>query len=395
MNKKTIRDIDIKNKRVLVRVDFNVSMTSGSVIGDDYRIQQTIPTIEYLIENNCTIFLTSHFGRPKGKVNKKYSLAPVAKHLKKLMKKEVFFCKDDVRDKDTRKKLLNYKPKSIVLLENIRFYPEEKINSKKFAKKLAGIAEIYVCDAFGVSHRTHASIVGVADYLPGVAGLLLEKEVDIISNALEKPKRPMVAIIGGAKALDKITLVGKLLDKADHCLVGGGTANTFLKAWGYKVGKSKVCHEMVELTRQLFWKASRKNTGLLIPTDVVLGDLENNKVNGVVPSDEIPQKWQALDIGPRTKAEFGSVIAKAQTIIWNGPMGVFEKKEYRDGTDFIYYSIAQNRDSMSIVGGGDTLSALPKKEYLDVIDHVSTGGGAMLEFIEKGTLPGVEALEDK
>ncbi|MFC1711072.1 phosphoglycerate kinase [Patescibacteria group bacterium] len=395
MKKKTIKDISLEGKKVLVRVDYNVSLSDDFKIADDFRIRQTIPTINYLLKNDCTIFLTSHLGRPDGMRNKKYSLAPVAKHLQKILGKTVNFYEKDISTGYGRKGLEKFKNGQIVLLENIRFYKREEENSREFSKKLSLLAEVYVNDAFGVSHRAHASTAGVTEFMPGVAGLLLEKEVDIISQALDKPKRPLVAIIGGAKAEDKITLVGKLLEKADYCIVGGGTANTFLKAWGYKVGKSKVCYEMVELAKQLFWKASRGNTALLLPTDVVLGNLETGKVNGVVAADKIDGNWQALDIGPKTKAEFGNVIAKAKTIIWNGPMGIFEKKEYRNGTDFIYYSIVQNPQSLSIVGGGDTISALPKKEYLKVIDHVSTGGGAMLEFIEKGTLAGIEALDNK
>jgi phosphoglycerate kinase len=354
-----------------------------------------LPTIRYLLKNNCKIYLVSHLGRPKGLRDKKLSLKPVAEHLQKILGQKVNFYEKDLTTGYGIRELDKFKLGEVILLENIRFYKQEKDNESQFSKTLAQIADIFVNDAFGVSHRAHASTVGITEFLPAVAGLLLEKEVDIIGRAIDKPKRPMVAVIGGAKAEDKITLVGKLLEKADYCLIGGGTANTFLNAWGYKVGKSKVYHEMVELAKKLFWKASRRNTAMLLPTDVVLGNLETGKVDGVVSVDHISSKWQALDIGPKTQAEFGNIIAKSQTIIWNGPMGVFEKKEFRNGTDFIYYSIAQNPDSLSIVGGGDTITALAKKEYLKIIDHVSTGGGAMLEFIEKGSLPGIQVLEDK
>ncbi len=394
MNKKTIRDIKLDSKKILVRVDYNISLLDGFKVGDDFRIRQSIPTLEYLLKKDCQLILLAHLGRPKTWEDKKFSLLPVAKHLEQILGRKVLFFNKDIRQKENREKLGRLGGK-IIFLENIRFYKEEKQNDKKFSSLLASLADIYVNDAFGVSHRAHASTVGVTEYLPSVAGLLLEKEADIIGRAIEKPKRPMVTIIGGAKAEDKITLVGKLLQKADYCLVGGGTANTFLRSWGYKVGKSRVCHEMVELARNLFWKASRGNTAMMLPTDVVLGDLDSGRSDGVVEADKIPTQWQALDIGPKTQAEFGSIIAKAKTIIWNGPMGVFEKKEYANGTDFIYYAIAQNPDSLSIVGGGDTIAALQKNEYLKVIDHVSTGGGAMLEFIENGTLPGIEALEDK
>jgi 3-phosphoglycerate kinase len=395
MKKKTIKDIKLEGKKVLMRVDYNVSLGEDFKIADDFRIKQTLPTLDYLYKKGCNVFLASHLGRPEGLKNKKFSLKPVAKHLEKILGRKVEFFDKDIVGAYARRQLQKYNNGGVVLLENIRFYKEEEENDRSFSKKLASLADVFCNDAFGVSHRAHASTVGVTEFLPSVAGLLLEKEAKVILNALNKPKRPLVAIIGGAKAEDKITLVGKLLEKADYCLVGGGTANTFLSAWGYKVGKSKVYHEMVELAKKLFWKASRRNTAMLLPTDVVLGKLKENKANGVTDVDKIPPAWQALDIGPKTQAEFGSVIAKAKTIIWNGPMGVFERQDFKNGTDFIYWAIAQNPDSLSIVGGGDTISALKKKEYLKVIDHVSTGGGAMLEFIEKGTLPGIQALEDK
>lgn len=396
MNKKTIKDISIKNKKVLLRVDYNVSLDDGFKVTDDYRIRQTLPTIDYLVEKNCTLFLISHFGRPKGKRDEKYSLDPVYHHLKKIYPGKVYFYQKDYLKKENQQELKQkYKPGSVILLENIRFYSAEKENDKKFAKKLSQIGDIFVNDAFGVSHRLQSSVVAVTHYLPPVAGLLLEKEADIISKAVKSPKQPLVAIIGGAKVETKVNLIGKLLEKADYCLIGGKIANTFLKAWGYKMEKTKVSYEMIEQAKHLFWKASRSNTAMLLPTDAILGDLKNNRVDGASLIDKMPPEWEPLDIGPKTQAEFGCVIAKAGTIIWNGPMGVYEKKDFANGTEFIYYSIAQNRASTSIVGGGDTLAALKKKEYLKVIDHVSTGGGAMLQFIETGSLPGIEALQDK
>jgi len=394
MKKKTIKDIEVNDKRILLRVDYNVSLDDGLKIADDFRIRQNLPTLRYLLKKGCKLVLISHLGRPKGKRIKKFSLDPVAKHLQKILDTEVLFYEKDYLQENNQKQILKSTQK-VVLLENIRFYSEEKENEKKFAEKLAGLGDVFVNDAFGVSHRAHASIVGIPRFLPSVAGLLLQKEADIISNAINDPKKPLVAIIGGAKAKDKITLVGKLLEKADYCLVGGGVAYTFLKAWGYEIGNSLVDYEMVELAKQLFWKASRKNTAMLLPLDVVLGKLKTGEVDGVVKSNKIPSKWEGLDIGSETQAEFGNIISKAGTIIWNGPMGVYEKRQFAKGTDFIYYSIAQNRDSLSIVGGGDTMAALKKQEYLEVIDHVSTGGGAMLEFIEKGTLPGIQALDDR
>lgn len=394
MKKKTIRDIKLKGKRVLLKVDYNVSLLDGFRIGDDTRIKQTLPTIEYLLSKDCTLFFVSHLGRPKGKKQSKYSLKPVAKHLQKILGRKVNFIEDYIDGKgiEIARKA---KKQSINLLENIRFYSEEEANDLKFAKKLANLAEVFVNDAFGAAHRVHASSVGVASYLPSVAGFLLEKEVDVINKALTKPKHPFVAIVGGAKAEDKITCIDRLLEKADVLIVGGGVANTFLKAWGYEVGESLVSHEMVKLAKELFLKASRSQTQMLLPTDVVLGHLKRNVHNGVVTSDRIPKNMQALDIGPRTQAEFGAVIAKAKTIIWNGPMGVYENPKFSVGTEFVYHAIAENRSSLSIVGGGDTLAAINKKEYLKAIDHISTGGGAMLEFIEKGTLPAIDALQNK
>ena len=395
MNKKTIRDIDLAKKKVLVRVDYNVSLLDGIRVGDDTRIRQTLPTLEYLIGKGCKLFLMSHLGRPKGEWMKEFSLKPVVEHLSKVLGKEVSLFEERVGSSELMKRVNQTKEASVNVLENIRYYQGEETNENEFAKKLASVAEVYVNDAFGVDHRAHASTVGVSKYLPAVAGFLLEKEADIIGKAIEKPKKPMVAIIGGAKAETKITLIDRLLEKADTLIVGGGVANTFLKAFGYEVGNSLVDDEMVELAKKLFWKASRSQTRMLLPTDVVLGDIEKNIHSGVVLSEKMPKGMQALDIGPRTQAEFGTAIAGASTIIWNGPMGVYEDSRYVTGTDFVYHAIDENKDSLSIVGGGDNLAALKEKDYLKTIDHVSTGGGAMLEFIERGTLPGIEALLSK
>lgn len=395
MNKKTIRDIDLKDKRILMRVDYNVSLLDGFRVADDTRISQTLPTIQYLLKQGGTLFLVAHLGRPDGKKLKKYSLLPVAKYLQKILGEKVNFIEEYIDGPKLMAKVRRAQKGSVNMLENIRFYPQEEANEAEFSKKLASLGEVFVNDAFGVDHRAHASTVGVTNYLPAVAGFLLEREVDMISQALDKPKHPLVAIVGGAKAETKITLIDRLLEKADVLIVGGGVANTFLKAWGYKVGKSLVDYEMVELAKKLFWKAARSKTRMLLPTDLVIGDLKENRLDGVVAADKIPANGQALDIGPRTQAEFGSVIAKAKTIIWNGPMGVFENKKFSLGTEFIYHAVAENRDSFSIVGGGDTLAAVNSEDYLKTIDHVSTGGGAMLEFIEKGSLPGIDALLDK
>lgn len=395
MNKKTIKDISLKNKKVLMRADYNVSLFDGMRIGDDTRIRQTLPTIEYLLKQGCTIYLAAHLGRPDGKKVSKLSLRPVAEHLAKLLKKKVLFFGEDLLTDAGYQQVAKVKRGSVVLLENIRFYPGEERNDQNFSRRLAGLAQVFVNDAFGVDHRAHASTVGVTGFLPAVAGFLLEKEVIMIGRAMEKPKRPLVAIVGGAKAETKITLIDRLLEMADTLIVGGGVANTFLRAWGYEVGRSAVNYEMVELAKRLFWKAARSKTRLLLPTDVVTGLLAKNRYAGIAPASRIPRDLQALDIGPQSQAEFGAEIARAKTIIWNGPMGVFENNKFVTGTDFIYHAIAENRASLSVIGGGDTLAALKEKDFLKTIDHVSTGGGAMLEFIERGNLPGIESLLDK
>lgn len=394
MNKKTIKDVDLSGKKILLRVDYNVTLDDGFAITDDTRIKQTIPTLNYLLGKGCSLILMSHLGRPKGKADVKYSLKPVAQHLEKILGKKIVFVTDYLMPED-QKKLQALKPGQVVLLENIRFHKGEEANNPHFAEKLSKLGEIFVNDGFGVSHRAHASTVGITQFLPSIAGLLLEKEVDMITCALDKPKRPLVAIVGGAKTETKLVLIDKLMEKSDTILLGGCIANTFLKAWGYQTGKSKVDYEAVETARQILWKASRNQVALMLPSDVVLGNLQTGFINGVVAVDNIDPQLQALDIGPKTKAEFGHAISRAGTIIWNGPMGVSEKKEFARGTDFIYYAIAQNKDAVSVVGGGDTLASLSKKEYLQGITHLSTGGGAMLEFIEKGSLPGIEALQDK
>ncbi|MDP4030841.1 MAG: phosphoglycerate kinase [Patescibacteria group bacterium] len=393
--KKTVKDINLKGKKVLLRVDYNVSLFDGLRLGDDTRILQTLPTINYLLKQGCTLYLVSHLGRPEGRRQKQFSLRPVAEHLQTLLKRKVVFFGEDLLKDEDIKRLQAVKKGTIVLLENIRYYPGEEINDADFSRRLAGLGQVFVNDAFGVDHRAHASTAGVTAYLPAVSGFLLQKEADMISKAMEKPRRPLVAIVGGAKAETKITLIDRLLEKADALIIGGGVANTFLKAWGYDVGQSLVNYEMVELAKKLFWKAARSKTRMLLPSDVVVGNLAKNKYVGIADSSRIPKDMQALDIGPQSQAEFGAEIARAKTIIWNGPMGVYENSKFTTGTDFIYHAIAENRTSLSVVGGGDTLAALKEKDFLKTIDHVSTGGGAMLEFIERGSLPGIDALLDK
>lgn len=395
MIKKTVKDIVLKGKKVLLRVDYNISLLDGLRVGDDTRIRQTLPTIDYLLKQGCILYLVSHLGRPDGRRQKQFSLKPVAEHLSKILKRRVLFWGEDLLKDGDLARLKAVRKGAVILLENIRFYPGEETNDARFSRRLASLGEVFVNDAFGVDHRAHASTVGITAYLPAVSGFLLQKEVEMIGRAMEKPRRPLVAIVGGAKAETKITLIDRLLEKADALIIGGGVANTFLKAWGYEVGRSLVDYEMVELAKKLYWKASRSRTRMLLPNDVAVGEIGKNRYVGIVASDKIPAKLQALDIGPQSQAEFGAEIARAKTIIWNGPMGVYENPKFATGTDFIYHAIAENKASLSVVGGGDTLAALKEKDFLKTIDHVSTGGGAMLEFIERGSLPGIDALLNK
>src|SRR3989344_4069679 len=384
---------DIKNKRVLLRADFDVSLNPNYTIADDARIRNNLPTLKYLLKNHNRLICVAKLDRPKAR-DPKLSLKVVVKRLQIYFPKYKIQLIEDFLKSDSEKIFLKQTSNEILLLENIRFYPEEKQNDLAFAKKLAGFADVYVNDAFAMCHRSEASIVGVPHYLPSYGGLLLKKEIETISKTIKKPKKPFVAIIGGAKIETKINLIGKLTEMADYVLVGGGLANTFLCAHGYEIGKSYCEYEKVAKARQLLFLAAQKHTAIVLPLDVVIGDPKNNENGGtVVKVDQIPKGAVALDIGPETKAKFGSIIAKAKTIIWNGPIGYFENPAFRRGTDFIYYAIAGNKEAVSIVGGGDTLSAISNEEHLGRITHVSTGGGAMLEFIEKGTLPGIEALK--
>lgn len=387
---KFIDEISITNKRVLLRVDFNVSLNPDYTIADDARIQQAIPSILYLLERNNTIIIVSHLDRP-AKWDSRLSLARVARDLHKYLPGMKVVLVDDFT-KDAS--LLEKKSENTVfMLENIRFYTEEKNNDAEFARKLASYADVYVNDAFGVSHRTNASIVAITHELPSYGGLLLKREIEMISKAVHKPKKPVVAIVGGAKISTKIEVLSKLIEIADYLIIGGGLANTFLCAQGIPIGKSFCEVHEVEQARKVLFIAAQKNTMILLPQDAVVGNPADVSHGGcVVKVEDTPHNGQILDIGPETQANFGTIIAKAKTVIWNGPVGYIENPMYRRGTDFIYYAIAQNHNCISVVGGGDTLAAISKKEYLDNISHISTGGGAMLEFIEKGTLPGIEAL---
>ena len=382
----------INNKTVLLRVDFNVALTKSAKVADDYRIRQAIPTINYLLSKRNKIIIVSHLGRPVNKESE-FSLRPVVSHLNNLLTKNKVTLVDDFLSDKGQRIIRNQKHNEILMLENIRFYKEEQKNINSFSKKLSSIADVYVNDAFGVSHRKNASVTGVTKYLPSYGGLLLKEEIETISKILDNPKKPYVAIIGGAKISTKIEFVDKLLGFNDFLLLGGGVADTMLKALGYEIGKSLVNNKEIKLAKKLYKLAKKKKTTIILPLDVVIGNaistddsLETKKIS------DVPKNKYILDIGPETEAKFGSILSEAKTIIWNGPLGYFENKLFRRGTDFIYYSITHNKNALSIVGGGSTLAAISKKEYLDKITHISTGGGAMLEFIEKGTLPGIQAL---
>jgi len=395
MKKVTYIDgVDIKNKSVLLRVDYNVSLNGDrSKIANDARIVQSLPTIKYLLKKKNKLILISHLDRPI-KRDLKNSLKVVVGRLRHYLPGINVKLIDDFLTED-KKTFEDQKKDEVLLLENIRFYPEEKNNDLEFAKKLAKLGDIYVNDAFAVSHRTEASIVGIPNFLPSYGGLLLKSEVEMIGEVIKKPKRPLIVIIGGAKISTKISLIKKLAEIADYVLVGGKLANVFFCAQKKPVGKSSCEYEMVQKVRQLIYLFAQKNSSIVIPTDVLVGDPKNIKNGGIIKriGEDIPSDMSILDIGPETKAKFGSLIAKAKTILWNGPVGFFENPNYRHGTDFIYYSIAHNSDANSVVGGGNTLGAISKKEYLNKIKHVSTGGGAMLEFIENGTLPGIDSLK--
>ncbi len=389
-SKKTIRDIDVKGKKVLVRVDFNVPMKDGQIT-DDTRIRAAVPTIQYLIDHGAAVILCSHLGRPKGGPEAKFSLAPVATHLGKLLKMEVDFATDCVgQPAEAASSKLN--PGSVLVLENTRFHPEEEANDLIFAKKMASLADLYVNDAFGTAHRAHASTEGVTHFLPGVAGFLMEKEIQYLGQAIANPAKPFVAILGGAKVSDKIGVIKNLLQKADEILIGGGMANTFFKAQGIPLADSLVEDEVLETARELLKIGGKK---IHLPVDVVLGDKfdaeANTKTMNLGP---VADGWRILDIGPETVAAFGKVIATAGTVVWNGPMGVFEFPKFAEGTVGVAKAIAAGK-AVSIIGGGDSVAAIQQSGLADQITHISTGGGASLEMLEGLELPGVAALQDK
>ena len=393
MDKKTVRDLDVAGKKVLVRVDFNVPLNDKGEITDDTRITASLPTIQYLLEQKAAVILMAHLGRPKGQVKPELSLAPVAKHLGKLLGKKILFAPDCVGEV-AQAAASKLKPGHILLLENLRFHKEEEKNDMDFAEKLASLADLYVNDGFGVSHRAHASVEGVTHYLPAAAGFLLEKEIQYVGQAVTNPLHPFVAIIGGAKVSDKIGVISNLLDKVDTLLIGGGMANTFLAAQGYKMGKSLVEEDKLDLAKELLAKAKKNKVNMLLPTDLVMAAAFAPDAEHVTEKvKNLNQAYMALDIGAETSKAYAEALADAKMIVWNGPMGVFEMDAFCKGTEAVAKAVAKSH-ATSIVGGGDSVAAIEKLGLAKRITHISTGGGASLEYLEGKVLPGVAALDD-
>ena len=394
MNKKTIKDIDVKGKKVLVRCDFNVPQDENGNITDNRRIVSALPTIKYLIENNAKIILCSHLGRPKGEVKPELSLEPIAKELSKLLNKEVKLSKDVVGE-DAKKLTSEIKEGEIVLLENVRFEKGEEKNDPELAKKFAEMAEIFVNDAFGTAHRAHASTAGVADYLPAVSGFLIEKELNFMGGVLENPKRPFVSILGGKKVSDKIGVIDALLEKVDTLMIGGGMAYTFFKAMGYNVGNSICELDKLDLAKELMEKAKAKGVKLMLPVDTKVGkEFSKDTESKTVKYTEIPDGWEGFDIGAETIEMYKKELENAATVLWNGPVGLFEFDQFAIGTNEIAQTLAKI-DAITVIGGGDSAAAIEKAGLSDKMTHISTGGGASLEFLEGKTLPGIACLLDK
>ncbi len=394
LNKKTVEDIDVTGKKVLVRCDFNVPFDEAGNISDPKRINEALKTIRYLVDHKAKVILCSHLGRPKGEFNMKYSLAPVAAYLSKALGQEVKMAKDVVGE-SAKSIAAALKDGEVELLENVRFHKEEEKNDPAFAKELASLAEIYVNDAFGTAHRAHASTAGVADYLPAVCGFLIQKEITVMGNALQNPKRPFVAILGGAKVSDKIGVITNLLDKVDTLIIGGGMAYTFMKALGYSIGSSICENDKINLAKDIMAKAKEKNVSFLIPVDNVIGrEYKSDTIYMRIYSDSIPDGWMGLDIGEKTQELFSKTIAGAGTVVWNGPMGVSEWEHFANGTIAVAQAVADS-GAISIIGGGDSAAAIEKLGFADKMTHISTGGGASLEFLEGKILPGIACLNDK
>ncbi len=393
LNKKTVEDLAVAGKKVLVRCDFNVKMEDG-VITSDKRIVASLPTIKYLIENNAKVILCSHLGRPKGEFKPEFSLAPVAARLAELLGQEVKMATDVVGE-SAQALAASLNDGEVMLIENVRFHKEETKNDPEFSKKLADLAELYVNDAFGSAHRAHSSTTGVADYLPAACGYLIQKEIEFIGGALANPKRPLVAILGGAKVSDKIGVITNLLDKCDTIIIGGGMAYTFMKALGYEIGTSLLEADRVEDAKAMMETAKAKGVKFLIPVDNKVGkEYAPDTEAMVINSDSIPEGWMGLDIGPKTQELFAEAVKDSGTVIWNGPMGVSEWENFASGTIAVATAVA-NSGAISIIGGGDSAAAVQKLGFADKMSHISTGGGASLEFLEGKELPGIVALNDK
>jgi len=394
LNKKSIRDINVSGKKVFIRVDYNVPMDKQGNITEDTRIRATLPTLEYLLSKNAAIIIGSHLGRPKGAVVPEFSVVPVAERLSSLIGREIVVAPDCVGP-EVEALAKDLKPGQILMLENLRYHKEEEKNDPEFSKQLASLADIAVNDAFGVSHRAHASVEGITKYLPAVAGLLMEKEIIFVGQTVANPVAPFVAIIGGAKVSDKIGVIENLLNKVNTLIIGGGMANTFLAAQGYNTGKSLLEADKVELAKTLIEKAKTSGVNLLLPTDVVIADkFAADAATKAVAVDSIDSEWMALDIGPDTAKMYAKALEDAKTVVWNGPMGVFEMDAFANGTNTVAVAVAGS-SATSIVGGGDSIAALEKAGLASKITHISTGGGASLEFLEGKVLPGIAALADK
>ncbi|WP_196594519.1 phosphoglycerate kinase [Pectinatus sottacetonis] len=394
MNKKTIRDIDVNGKKVFIRVDFNVPMDENQNITNDKRIRATLPTLNYLLDHNAALILACHVGRPKGERVPELSVKPIVKRLSELLGKDVKYAEDCIGE-PAKKAAAALKPGEVLLLENLRYHNEETKNDPKFAKELASLADIAVDDAFGVSHRAHASNVGIAKYIEVVSGFLVEKEIKFIGQALAAPKHPFVAIIGGAKVSDKIGVISNMIEKVDTIIIGGGMAYTFLKSEGYNIGTSLCEDDKLDLAKELLAKAKAKSVKVILPVDIMIADKFAADANHkVVAADKIEDGWMGLDCGPETAKINAEALKNAKTIVWNGPMGVFEFDAFAKGTEAVAKAVADS-DAISIVGGGDSIAALKKTGLSDKISHISTGGGATLEFLEGKTMPGIEAIANR
>jgi len=394
MNKKSIRDVDLKGKRVFCRVDFNVPMKEGKIT-DETRIRAALPTIQYLVEQGAKVILASHLGRPKGQVVEELRLTPVAARLGELLGKDVKKA-DEAFGPVAQEMVAAMNEGDVLVLENVRFYAGEEKNDAELAKEFAALADIFVNDAFGAAHRAHASTAGIADYLPAVSGLLMEKELDVLGKALSNPERPFTAIIGGAKVKDKIGVIRHLLDKVDNLIIGGGLAYTFVKALGHEIGLSLCEDDKIELAKEFMQLAKEKGVNFYMPVDVVITEeFSETATTKIVNIDSIPSNWEGVDIGPKTREIYADVIKNSKLVVWNGPMGVFEMTPFAEGTKAVGQALADAEDTYSVIGGGDSAAAVEKFGMADKMSHISTGGGASLEFMEGKELPGVVCLNDK